>query len=86
MGNSGSSEGTTENKAVDSNGNINNNIIIQEAKRDIHDQLLIGGKLIIGTYILIGLEAVKITICLFSAYQRYMKKRYQKGNGGQNST
>lgn len=85
MGNSGSSEGSTENKTVDSNGNVNNNIVIQEAKKDIHDQLLINEKLIVGTYILIGLETIKIAICLFGAYQRYMKKKYQKKNFGRDN-
>lgn len=76
MGIFGSSEENVEIKTVDSNGQVNNNIVIQEAK-DMHTQMMSSGKLVLGTYILIGLEVVKITICLFGAYRRYMKKRYQ---------
>lgn len=74
---SGSSSEQTEVKAIDSNGQVNNNIIIQEA-RDTHDQKMLSEKLVIGTYILIGLEVFKIAFCLFSAYRRHMKNHYQK--------
>lgn len=77
MGIFGSSEESTEIKAIDSNGQVNNNIIIQEA-RDTHAQLAISEKLVFGTYVLIALEAFKIGICLVSAYRRHIKKRYQK--------
>lgn len=79
MGFFGSSEESIESKTVDSNGQVNNNIIIQEAK-DTHAQVIISEKLVTGTYILIGLEMIKITICLFSAFRRHIKKKYQ-GNG-----
>lgn len=78
MGIFGSSEETIENKAIDTNGQVNNNIIIREAN-DTHSQMILSEKLLIGTYVLIGLEAVKIGICLFSAYRRHVKKKYQKG-------
>lgn len=77
MGIFGSSEESTEIKSIDTNGQVNNNIIVQEAK-DTYSQLLISEKLITGTYVLIALETIKIAICLFSAYRRHMKKRYQK--------
>lgn len=77
MGIFGSSEESIETKTVDSSGHVNNNIIIQEA-RDTHSQLVLSEKLLIGTYVLIGLEAVKIVICLFGAYKRHMKKKYKK--------
>lgn len=77
MGIFGNSEESIETKTVDSNGQVNNNIIIQEAK-DMHSQMILSEKLVFGTYVLIGLEIVKISICIFSAFKRYMKKRYQK--------
>ena len=76
MGLFGSSEESIETKTVDSNGQVNNNIIIQEAM-DTHSQLLISEKLVYGTYILIGLETLKIAICLFGAYRRHIKKKYR---------
>lgn len=82
MGFFGSSEESIENKAIDTNGQVNNNIVIQEA-RDTHSQMILSEKLLFGTYILIGLEAVKIAICLFSAYQRHVKKKYQKNRSDQ---
>lgn len=77
MGVFGSSEESNEIKNVDSTGMVNNNIILQEAK-DTHDQLAISERLVFGTYILIGLETIKIAVCLISAYRRHIKKRYQK--------
>lgn len=76
MGIFGSSEESIESKTVDSNGQVNNNIIIQEA-RDTHSQMVLSEKLLFGTYILIGLEIVKIIFCSISAYRRYIKKKYQ---------
>lgn len=77
MGIFGSSEESIENKAIESNGQVNNNIILQEAS-DTHSQMVFSEKLLFGTYILIGLETVKIFICLFSAYRRHVKKKYQQ--------
>lgn len=77
MGIFGSSEESIETKTVDSNGQVNNNIIIQEA-RDVHSQMMLSEKLVFGTYVLIGLEIVKISICVFSTFKRYMKKKYQE--------
>lgn len=73
----GSSEESTEIKNVDTTGTVNNNIIMQEAK-DTHDQLAVTEKLVFGTYILIALEAIKIGICLISAYRRHLKKQYKR--------
>lgn len=79
MGIFGSSEESTEveNKVIESNGHVNNNIIVQEAN-DTHSQMILSEKLLFGTYILIGLETIKIAICLFGAYRRHMKKKYQQ--------
>lgn len=83
MGIFGSSEESIETKTIDSNGQVNNNIIVQEA-RDTHSQMMLSEKLLTGTYILIGLEIVKIVICSISAYRRHVKKKYssnQKNEG-----
>lgn len=72
-----SSEEVVEEKMVDSNGNVNNNIIIQEA-RDTHIQAALSEKLLFGTYILIAIETLKLTICIVSMWKRQMKKKYVK--------
>ena len=79
MGWFGSSEETNEEKLVDSNGHVNNNIIIQEA-RDTHTQTALTEQLLVGTYILITLEAVKLAICVFNMWKRQIKKRYNNNN------
>lgn len=77
MGWFSSSEEINEEKLVDTNGNVNNNIIIQEAK-DTHLQATLSEKLLFATYILITLETVKITICFYNMWRRQMKKKYHK--------
>lgn len=76
MGWFGSSEENTEVKTVDSNGNINHNVIIQEA-RDTHDQMLINGKMLFATYILVIAELLKLAIYIFNSYRKTLKKKYQ---------
>lgn len=70
-----SSEESKEEKMVDSNGQVNNNIIIQEAK-DTHHQVGLSEKLVTGTYIIIGIEILKLIICLYTVWRRQMKKKY----------
>lgn len=70
-----SSEEIVEENLVDSNGHVNNNIVIQEAK-DTHQQLLVNDKLLWATYILVLAEVVKFGIYLFCSYKKTMKKRY----------
>lgn len=74
-----SSEEVVEEKMVDTNGNVNNNIIIQEAK-DTHLQAALSEKLLFATYVLIAFEFVKLAICSYNTWKRQMKKRYN-GNG-----
>lgn len=71
----GSSE-EEETKTVDSNGNVNNNIIIREAN-DTHSQLLVGEKLLIATYLLVAAEILKLGFHLFHGLKRAIKKKYQ---------
>lgn len=70
-----SSEEIVEEKLVDSNGNVNNNIIIQEAK-DTHIQAALSEKLLFGTYILITIETLKLMICIYGMWKRQIKKKY----------
>lgn len=76
MGGSSSKE---ERKAIDTNGNVNNKIIIQEAD-DIHDQLLTGQKLLIATYVLVILEIIKFGAYIFVNFKRNLKKKYTNNN------
>lgn len=76
MGIFGSSEESVETKAIDTNGQVNNNIIIIQEAKDTHSQMVLSEQLRFGTYILIGFEVIKVSICLFSAYRRHIKKKY----------
>lgn len=77
MGWFGSSEEIDNAKTVDSNGNVNNNIIIQEA-RDVHSQMVNNEKLLVATCLLLCAEILKISFYVFHAVRRSIKKRYQK--------
>lgn len=79
MGWFGSSEETNEENMVDSNGHVNNNIVIQEA-RDTHIQAALSEKLLFATYILIGLETAKLAICFYNMWRRQIKKKYNNNN------
>lgn len=79
MGWFSSDEQTTEVKTVDSNGNINNNIILQEA-RDTHSQMIINEKMLLLTYALVFAEVLKLGIYLFHTLRKTIKKKYQRNN------
>lgn len=74
MGLFGDSEESIENKAIDSSGNINNNIILREEARDTHDQLLLNQKLFIASCLLVAFETIKLTMYIISSYKRKLKK------------
>lgn len=71
----GSSEEDVDSKAIDTNGNVNNNIIIREAN-DTHSQMLIGEKLLIATYFLVAAEILKLGIHLYHSFKKTLKKKY----------
>lgn len=75
----GSSEENVEEKMVDTNGNVNNNIIIQEAK-DTHLQAALSEKLLCATYALVIFEILKLGICSYNMWIRRMKKKYNNNN------
>jgi hypothetical protein len=64
---------------VDSNGQVNNNIIIQEAK-DTHDQLKLSENLLYATYFICMCELIKLCMYLYSAHNKKMKRKYEQGN------
>lgn len=75
MGIFGSSEENIEQKTIDSNGQVNNNIVIQEA-RDTHSQMLTNEKLLWATYLLCAIEIVKITTYVYLKHKRNIKRKY----------
>lgn len=62
-------------KTIDSNGHVNNNIVIQEA-RDIHDQLDSSKHLLIATYFLCAIEFMKLALYVFKSFKKTLKKKY----------
>lgn len=86
MGIFGSSEenNSVEQKTIDANGNVNNNIIIREAN-DTHQQMLLNEKLVIATYLLVAAEIIKLGIHFFQTFGRSMKKKYQNRNNDNNN-
>lgn len=76
-GSHSSSEEKIEEKMVDSTGQVNNNIIVQEA-RDTHSQMLLNEKLLWATYLLVVIELAKLFLYIFSAYKKNLKKKYLK--------
>lgn len=85
MGSSESSEVKIEVKIVDSNGQVNNNVIIQEAK-DTHVQMLLNEKLLWATYSLVLIELSKLCIYIFCSYKKNLKKKYQSEKEKTNRT
>lgn len=62
-------------KTVDTTGNVNNNIIIQEAK-DTHSQMIIDEKILFATHVLIGIKVLQLTIYAFHALRKMFKRKY----------
>lgn len=79
MGWFGSEEESVEQKTVDTNGNVNNNIIIQEA-HDTHSQMLIGERMLIATYALVCAELLKLGVYLYHSFKKTIKKKYQQSS------
>lgn len=79
MGWFSSEEASNEEKTIDSTGHVNTNIIIQEAK-DTHLQTALSEKIVYGTYILIGLELIKLAICTYSMWKKNLKRKYNSSN------
>lgn len=68
MGLFGSSEETNNEKTVDTAGNVNNNIVIQQQEvKDLHNQLMLNQKMLIAAYLL---------VFFYTQFRKSMKKRY----------
>lgn len=72
MGLTSSKEYHIDQKVVDENGRINNNVII----RSRHNAMIINEKILITMYFLCVIEVIKLAICGYNAYKRALKKRY----------
>lgn len=79
MGIFGSSEENIEQKAIESNGQVNNNIIIQEAK-DVHEQLKLNERLLNMSYIICAIEILKLAMYMYCKFTKKIKKKYDKTN------
>lgn len=84
MGWFGSSEERTEEKAVDSTGHVNNNIIIQEAQ-DTHAQMLTNEKLLVASYLLVFFEIVKLGVYIYINFKKNIKKKYEGAKNNPNN-
>lgn len=76
MGTTSSTE-NVEQKAIDANGNVDNNIIIQEAN-DTHSQMITNEKLLLATYILCAMEIIKMGVYIFLKYKKNLKNKYNR--------
>lgn len=81
----GGSSSTEEHKDIDTSGNVNNNVIIQQEAHDIHDQLLTNNKLLIATYFLIALELIKFLMYIYVNFKRNLKKKYLNERANNNA-
>lgn len=81
MGSSESKEQKFEEKTIDSNGNVNNNIVIQEAK-DTHEQVLLNERMLFATYMLIGFEVIKLAIYMYTQCRSRIKKKNSAKTSG----
>lgn len=71
----GSSEESSESKTIDTNGNVNNNIVLlQQEARDTHDQMVLNQKMFIASCLLVLFEVVKLTVYVISSYKKKIKK------------
>lgn len=75
MGFFSSDEENSEVKTVDTNGNVNNNIVIQEAA-DTHAAMITSERLLAATYMLVAAELLKIGVYIFHTVRRRWKKKY----------
>lgn len=80
MGIFGSSEENMDQKVVDSTGQVNNNIVIQEA-RDTHEQVKINERMLTTMYIMCVVEIIKLGVYIYNRFKKNLKKKYnQNGN------
>lgn len=64
-----------ESRTIDTSGNVNNNIVIQEAA-DTHTAMILNEKLLFATYMLVAAELLKLGLYIFHVIRKAHKKRY----------
>lgn len=74
MGIFGSSEENTESKVVDTNGNVNNNIVLLQEAKDTHEQVILNQKIFYTSCLLVIFEAIKLAVYVISSYKKKLKK------------
>lgn len=72
MGNTDSKE---ETKAVDSNGNVNNNVVIQEPNSKNSDIKIV-------LYIICGIKIIELLIFIYKFHRKNLKRKYISANKG----
>lgn len=68
----GITESKEETKAVDSNGNVNNNIVIQDPV-PVHNK-----DIIVVLYLICAIKIVELIIFLYKFHSNRLKKKYMK--------
>lgn len=84
MGNFGSSEENLDQKVVDITGQVNNNIVIQEAK-DTHEQVKINERMITTMYLMCIIEMIKLGVYIYHRFKKSLKKKYNQNGNHQNA-
>lgn len=72
MGGMSSKEYHIDEKVVDANGRINNNVII----RGTHTIMEVNERILIAMYFLCVMKVIELAIYGFNAYKKALKKRY----------
>lgn len=67
----GSTESKDETKTVDSTGEVNNNLVIQESTTNKG-----GFQIVIPLYIICGIKILELFIFIYKFQQKKMKKKY----------
>ncbi len=67
--------GGGDSKEVDSTGEVNNNVIVQETKGNVNDR---SSEVVILMYIICGLKLLELGLYLYKFHQKKMKKKYIK--------
>lgn len=75
MGIFGSSEEHIEEKLIDTTGQVNNNIVIQEAK-DVHEQLKTNENTFIVLCVMCSIEVIRLGLYLYYKLRKNIKKQY----------
>lgn len=70
-----SEEVKVDEKLIDTNGQVNNNIIIGKAK-DTHECMLLDQKIFIILCLLFFVEIIKLAVQIVVAYNKFIKKKY----------